>query len=130
MIETPQLPPHNLEAEQSVLGAVLLDNRALAIAMDVLVEEHFYRTSHQKIFRTMAELSDGGSTYTILDGLVTQGEALRSGSGRRGDAFLYSRFVSVSPLRSVGPNETNPPTSPNDHEATSPGGWGWVDAPN
>jgi hypothetical protein len=63
-----------------------------------------------------------GSTYTILDGLVTQGEALRSGSGRRGDAFLYSRFVSVSPLRSVGPNETNPPTSPNDHEASSPGG--------
>jgi len=55
MIETPQLPPHNLEAEQSVLGAVLLDNRALAIKRDMLVEEHFYRTSHKKIFRTMAE---------------------------------------------------------------------------
>ena len=40
-LSEPRLPPQNLEAEQSVLGAVLLDNAAMARAMEVLTEEDF-----------------------------------------------------------------------------------------
>ena len=50
-LSQPKLPPQNLEAEQSVLGAILLDNQAMPKAMELLVEENFYRTAHRKIGR-------------------------------------------------------------------------------
>jgi Replicative DNA helicase len=40
----PRLPPQNLEAEQCILGAILLDNPAMAKAMELITEEDFYRT--------------------------------------------------------------------------------------
>jgi len=52
-LSQPRLPPQNLEAEQSVLGAVLLDNQAMAKAMELIVEENFYRTAHRKIYRAI-----------------------------------------------------------------------------
>ena len=57
-LSQPKLPPQNVEAEQSVFGAVLLDNQAMAKAMELMVEENFYRTSHRKIYRAMLELSE------------------------------------------------------------------------
>ncbi|MEK7268196.1 MAG: DnaB-like helicase N-terminal domain-containing protein, partial [Nitrospirota bacterium] len=59
-LSEPRLPPQNLEAEQSVLGAVLLDNASLAKAMEVLTDEDFYRTTHRKIFLAMLDLSEHG----------------------------------------------------------------------
>jgi P4 family phage/plasmid primase-like protien len=56
--EAPRLAPHSLEAEQSVLGAILLDNRALATAVTVVTVEDFYRTAHQKIYRAILDLQD------------------------------------------------------------------------
>lgn len=53
-----RVPPQNLEAEQSVLGAILLDNEAINQALEVLSSEDFYRESHREIFRAMTELSD------------------------------------------------------------------------
>ena len=53
-----RVPPQNLEAEQSVLGAILLENEAVNQALEVLSSEDFYRESHREIFRAMAELSD------------------------------------------------------------------------
>ena len=41
-----RVPPQNLEAEQSVLGAILLDNAALNRAMEILSEEDFQRLAH------------------------------------------------------------------------------------
>lgn len=76
-LSEPRLPPQNLEAEQSVLGAVLLDNAALAKAMEVVAEEDFYRTSHQKIFRAMLDLSEHGEVIdliTLSEHLKTRGE--------------------------------------------------------
>jgi replicative DNA helicase len=51
-IKTPMqtLPPHNLDAEKSVLGAVLLDERHLLALLDEqLAAEHFYRPQHATI---------------------------------------------------------------------------------
>jgi hypothetical protein len=51
-----RLPPQNLEAEQSVLGAILLDNESIEEANRILKIEHFYRESHREIFKAMRTL--------------------------------------------------------------------------
>jgi len=52
-----RVPPQNIEAEQSVLGAVLLDNDAINQAIETLAAEDFYRESHREIFRAMVALT-------------------------------------------------------------------------
>ena len=44
-----RVPPQNLEAEQCVLGAILLDNEAINHALEILIPEEFYRDSHREI---------------------------------------------------------------------------------
>lgn len=51
-----RLPPQNIEAEEALLSAVLLDNRALLEVMEILLPEDFYRSSHQKIFGAVSQL--------------------------------------------------------------------------
>ncbi|GIQ70456.1 replicative DNA helicase [Xylanibacillus composti] len=51
-------PPQNVEAEQAVLGAILLDGEALVTAMERLQPEDFYRASHQSIYEAMLELAE------------------------------------------------------------------------
>lgn len=61
-----RVPPHNNEAEQSVIGAVLLEPQALITAAEVLMPEDFYRVAHQKIFTTMLSLSDKGQPIDLV----------------------------------------------------------------
>jgi replicative DNA helicase len=49
-------PPHNMEAEMAVLGAILLDGEAIVTAMERVSGDDFYRTAHQYIFEAMVEL--------------------------------------------------------------------------
>lgn len=56
MSPSPKLPPHSIEAEQSVLGGLMLDNRAWYELSDRITSEDFYRADHQLIFRAVAEL--------------------------------------------------------------------------
>ena len=51
-----RLPPQSIEAEQSVLGAVMIDKNAILRVGDFLRPESFYRRSHQLIFNAMLEL--------------------------------------------------------------------------
>lgn len=103
MIETaPKLPPQNLEAERAVLGAILLDNRALAKAREGLVDADFSRTSHQKIYRAMLDLSDGGDAIdqiTLTERLRTQGE-LQAVGGSSAIAELWLEVPSAANIRS------------------------------
>lgn len=60
-METPELalhklPPQHIEAEQSVLGAILLENEALLKALEILRPEHFYRPAHRKILEAVLVL--------------------------------------------------------------------------
>ena len=75
-LTSPKLPPQNVEAEQSVLGAILLDNTAMAKAMEILTDEEFYRTAHRKIYQAMLELSDRGE---VID-QITLTESLKGRS--------------------------------------------------
>lgn len=69
-----RVPPQSLDAEESVLGGILLDNTALDLVIEVLIAEDFYRESHRKIFRAMLELSEKGEPADI----ITLGEVLRA----------------------------------------------------
>ncbi len=75
-----RVPPQSLEAEESVLGGILLDNAAIDRAVEILTPEDFYRESHRRIFRGMLELSERGEPADI----ITLSEVLRS-RGELGD---------------------------------------------
>ncbi|HEY6393776.1 MAG TPA: replicative DNA helicase, partial [Candidatus Binataceae bacterium] len=71
-----RVPPQNLEAEQSVLGAILLDNDASNQAIEILSPDDFYRDAHREIFRAMIELADRNQpvdAITLTDMLRSQG---------------------------------------------------------
>jgi replicative DNA helicase len=57
-----RIPPHNLEAEESVLGSMILSHPATAVAQEILRPEDFYKESHRKIFQILVELYAGGSS--------------------------------------------------------------------
>jgi len=64
----PLTPPHNLEAEQSVLGAILLADTTLygLVINEGLKPEHFYREQHQIIYRAMLELYGESREIDVL----------------------------------------------------------------
>jgi replicative DNA helicase len=68
-----KIPPQNLEAEESVLGGVLLDNHACNLVLPILRAEHFYREAHRKIYAAVIDLNERGSPVDI----ITLTEALR-----------------------------------------------------
>jgi replicative DNA helicase len=55
-----RVPPHNIEAEESVLGAMLLSRDAIAAAMEICGPEDFYKTSHGYIFEAVTSLFSRG----------------------------------------------------------------------
>ncbi|MFN7088384.1 MAG: replicative DNA helicase [Candidatus Paceibacteria bacterium] len=61
-----KLPPQDIEAEQSVLGALMLDKNAIAKVLDILEPLDFYKTSHQQIFETILELYEKNQPIDIL----------------------------------------------------------------
>jgi replicative DNA helicase len=67
-VQSIAVPPHNLDAEKSVLGAVLLDERHLHVLLveEQLRPEHFYREQHGAVFGAMLELYEGDSKIDHL----------------------------------------------------------------
>lgn len=56
--DAPRVPPHNLEAEQSILGAMLLDRRGCETGRRMLVAQDFYREAHARIFAAVCSVFD------------------------------------------------------------------------
>ena len=69
-----KLPPHSVEAEQAVLGGLLIDNTEWDNVADVILPEDFYRAEHQLIFQIMTQHSEANSPIDV----VTLVEALNS----------------------------------------------------
>ncbi len=63
---TLRIPPHSIEAEQSVLGGLMLDNEAWDPVADRVSEQDFYRSDHRLIFRAIAALANEGKPYDIV----------------------------------------------------------------
>src|SRR5215472_2753956 len=68
-----KVPPHSIDAEQSVLGGLMLDNRAWDQVADRMSENDFYRNEHRLIFRVMSRLVEHSKPIDVL----TVSEALR-----------------------------------------------------
>lgn len=83
----PKVPPHSQEAEQSVLGALMLDNRAWDRISDRISAKDFYRSDHQAIFETMAHLINQHNPLDVL----TISEALKAKDRltSSGESYLY-----------------------------------------
>ncbi len=87
-----RVPPHNLEAERSVLGAVLLQNENIHAVLELGLEARdFYRETHQKVFEAVLSLTERGEPAD----LVTLTAALRNRGWYEevgGTAMLTSMF--------------------------------------
>lgn len=64
--EALKVPPHSVEAEQSVLGGLLLDNNSWEKIADLVVEKDFYRRDHQLIFRAISELFEQSQPVDVI----------------------------------------------------------------
>ena len=76
-VENLKVPPHSIEAEQAVLGGLLLSSRAWDMVADVITEADFYREDHRLIFRAIHELSDGGKpcdAVTVTEWFEARGQ--------------------------------------------------------
>jgi replicative DNA helicase len=74
--------PHNLEAERSILGAVLLDNHALNAAVERLRSEDFFLPQHRCIFERMVQLAEKQQaidTITLMEDLIRSGQLEAAG---------------------------------------------------
>ena len=103
MPEGPVAPPQNLEAEQSVLGAVLLSDTALpALIIDErLHPEDFYREAHGIVFAAMLDLHNGGEpvdALTLVEHLKQAGQ-LEAAGGRAAIDLLAASVPAVGHVR-------------------------------
>ncbi|MCC2637194.1 MAG: dnaB, partial [Moraxellaceae bacterium] len=77
-----KLPPHSIEAEQSVLGGLMLEEMAWDRAAEIITEPDFYRRDHRLIFRAIAELaaeSKPRDALTVAETLKHMGELEEAG---------------------------------------------------
>src|SRR5439155_435730 len=93
-----RVPPQSLEAEESVLGAVMLDNTVVDRVVEMLRPEDFYRGAHRKLFRAMVELngrSEPIDLITLSETLKARGDLAEVGGGAY-LAELTERALSVN----------------------------------
>ena len=81
--------PHNLDAEKSVLGAVLIHNEAFNYAAELITARDFFRDAHRRIFEKMEQLAERGDA---IDLVTLKEELIRSGDleDAGGPAYLAS----------------------------------------
>ena len=99
--------PHNLEAERSVLGAILIHNEAFNVAAELVDSGDFFRDAHRRVFNTMVDLNERGQAIdlvTLKDELSRSGDlddvggaayiaALADGVPRSTNVEHYARIV-------------------------------------
>jgi len=71
-----RIPPQSMEAEQSVLGSLILDHELVPVVIEIIVSDDFYSENHKDIYSTIVELFDKGKPIdliTVMDHLGTRG---------------------------------------------------------
>ena len=61
-----KLPPQNIEAEQSILGSILLDNGSINAAQEIINKSDFYNEAHRKIFSVIEQLADKNEPVDLI----------------------------------------------------------------
>ncbi len=75
-MEPERTPPHDIKAEVCVIGAIMIDAKAVTVARETLTEDSFYRPAHQTIFRVLCWMADHPAKWGLPD-LVTVRAAMR-----------------------------------------------------
>ncbi|MEV0389921.1 replicative DNA helicase [Nonomuraea sp. NPDC050643] len=94
-------PPSNIEAEQSVLGGMLLSKDAIADVVEILRSDDFYRPAHQMVYDVITDLYGRGEpadAVTVFDELQKRGEMARVG----GAAYLHTLTAVVPTAANAG----------------------------
>jgi len=76
-VENLKVPPHSLEAEQSVLGGLMLSSAAWDNVADIITESDFYREDHRLIFKAISEVHDAGracDAVTVTEWFEARGQ--------------------------------------------------------
>ena len=96
-----RVPPQNVEAEQSVLGGMMLSKDAMADVVEVVRGDDFYRPAHETIFDTAVKLYNSGDP---VDALTVGAELQRNGQITRvgGAEYLHTLIAGVPSAASAG----------------------------
>jgi replicative DNA helicase len=96
-----RVPPHNVEAEESVLGSMLLSKDAIAEVLEELHENDFYRPAHRTVFRSVFDLYSHGQAVdavTVAEDLRRNGTLADVG----GAPFLHTLVAGVPTAANAG----------------------------
>lgn len=94
MSEAPQVPPHSVEAEQSILGGLMVDNASFDMVCDTLSEADFYDGGHRAVWRAASFLIGSGrpaDVVTVFEWMQARSEL----DEERGLAYLNALAMSV-----------------------------------
>lgn len=90
-----KLPPHDLQAERSVLGAILIDQSAIGLVFEYLKPEHFYSSEHKAIYDSMISLFE---KQKPIDLVTLQDELKKDGGLKKiGGATYLSDLINTVP---------------------------------
>jgi len=95
-----RIPPQNIEAEMAVLGSMLLEEDAIALAIELMDADYFYKDAHKKIFSALLGLFDlnkAADLLTLVDELKKRGQLEEVG----GPAYLASLTTVVPTAANV-----------------------------
>ena len=96
-----KLPPHSLEAEQSVLGGLMLDNQAWDRVAERLKEKDFYLLAHRILFRTIVDFANHAKPFdvvTLTDALKSTNQLAEIG----GELYLYELARNTPSAANIG----------------------------
>jgi replicative DNA helicase len=96
-----KVPPQNLEAEQSVLGGILIENEAVNTVLEILTPEDFYRDAHRKIFESLIILSEKDEPIDLLT-LTNELQKRKHLEIIGGASYLASLIDSVPTAANIG----------------------------
>lgn len=90
-----RIPPHNLEAEQSVIGSMLLDKEVIPNVTEILKSEDFYREDHREIFEAVMDLFERAEPVDLIT--VSEQLKLRGSLDKVGGLEYLTNVASVVP---------------------------------
>ncbi len=104
-----RIPPHSIEAEQSVIGGILLDNQSYIPIAERLSDTDFYREDHQLIFRSMADMAANNEPIDVL----TVSEWMKGRFVNEGKQHQQSFFDVIGGLAYLGDLAKDTPSAAN-----------------
>jgi replicative DNA helicase len=96
-----KLPPQNIEAEQMVLGAILIENDAMNKVVELLSPDDFYKDSHRRIFKVMIDMFESGEAIDLvtLPDMLSRSVALETVGGASYLALLVSMVPTAANIK-------------------------------